>query len=79
MCKHWGLGCINKNSLTSGKPWLENGDLIYINLSFLFSQSDCHSDSDRCAPEVMVPDARVFSSMQNEQKYGFTHGYMTVW
>jgi hypothetical protein len=27
----------------------------------------------------MVPDARVFSSMQNEQKYGFTHGYMTVW
>jgi hypothetical protein len=27
----------------------------------------------------VVPDARVFSSMQNEQKYGFTHGYMTVW
>jgi hypothetical protein len=22
-----------------------------------------------CAPEVMVPDARVFSSMKNEQKY----------
>jgi hypothetical protein len=20
MCKHWNLGCINKNSLTSGKP-----------------------------------------------------------
>jgi hypothetical protein len=36
----------------------------------------CHSDSDSCAPEVMVPDARVFSSMKNEQKY---HGYMTVW
>ena len=33
------------------------------------SQSDCHSDSDSCAPEVMVPDARVFSSIQNEQKY----------
>ena len=33
------------------------------------SQSDCHSDSDSCAPEVMVPDARVFSSMQNEKKY----------
>jgi hypothetical protein len=25
--------------------------------------------SDSCAPEVMVPDARVFSSMKNEQKY----------
>ena len=24
------------------------------------SQSDCHSDSDSCAPEVMVPDVRVF-------------------
>ena len=33
------------------------------------SQSDWHSDSDSCAPEVMVPDARVFSSMQNETKY----------
>ena len=32
-------------------------------------QSDCHSDSDSCAPEVMVPDARVFSSIKNEQKY----------
>jgi hypothetical protein len=31
------------------------------------SQSDCHSDSDSCAPEVMVPDARVFSSIKNEQ------------
>ena len=27
------------------------------------------TDSDSCAPEVMVPDARVFSSMQSEQKY----------
>jgi hypothetical protein len=27
---------MNKNSLSSGKPWLENGELIYINLSFLF-------------------------------------------
>jgi hypothetical protein len=27
------------------------------------------TDSDSCAPEVMVPDARVFSSMKNEQKY----------
>ena len=33
------------------------------------SQSDCHSDSDRCAPEVMLPDAMVFSSIKNEQKY----------
>ena len=33
------------------------------------SQSDCHFDSDSCAPEVMVPDARVFSSIKNEQKY----------
>ena len=33
------------------------------------SQSDCHSNSDSCAPEVMVPDARVFSSIKNEQKY----------
>ena len=33
------------------------------------SQYDCHSDSDSCAPEVMVPDARVFSSIKNEQKY----------
>ena len=36
------------------------------------SQSDCHSDSDSCAPvgpEVMVSDARVFSSIKNEQKY----------
>ena len=28
-----------------------------------------HTDLDSCAPEVMVPDARVFSSMKNEQKY----------
>ena len=33
------------------------------------SQSDCHSDSDSCAPEIMVPDARMFSSIKNEQKY----------
>jgi len=33
------------------------------------SQSDCHSDLDSCAPEVMVPDTRVFSSIKNEQKY----------
>jgi hypothetical protein len=33
------------------------------------SQSDCHSDLDSCAPEVMVPDARVFSSIKNEQQY----------
>jgi hypothetical protein len=26
-----------------------------------------------CAPEVMVPDARVFSSMQNEQKYSWLY------
>ena len=37
MCKHWDLWCISKNSLlvTAGKPWLENGELIYINLLFL--------------------------------------------
>ena len=28
-----------------------------------------HSDSDSCAPEVMVQDARGFSSIKNEQKY----------
>ena len=28
-----------------------------------------HSDSDSCAPEETVPDARVFSSMKNEQTY----------
>ena len=33
------------------------------------SQSDCHSDSDSCVPEVMVPDARAFRSIKNEQKY----------
>jgi hypothetical protein len=33
------------------------------------SQSECHSDSDSCAPEIMVPDARMFSSIKNEQKY----------
>ena len=33
------------------------------------SQSDCHSDSDSWAPEVMVPDARAFSSIKNDQKY----------
>ena len=33
------------------------------------SQSDCHFDLDSCAPELMVPDARVFSSIKNEQKY----------
>ena len=37
------------------------------------SQSDCHSDSDSCAPEVMVPDARVFSSIKNEQKYPWVY------
>jgi hypothetical protein len=30
------------------------------------ANSDCHSDSDSCAPEVMVPDTRLLSSMQNE-------------
>jgi hypothetical protein len=33
------------------------------------SQSDCHSDMDSFAPEVMVPDARAFISIKNEQKY----------
>jgi hypothetical protein len=32
------------------------------------SESNCHSDSDSCAPEVMVSDARVFISNKNEQK-----------
>ena len=39
------------------------------------SQSDCHSDSDSCAPEVIIPDARVFISIKNEQKFPC----MTVW
>jgi hypothetical protein len=34
---------------------------------------NCHSDSDSCAPEVMVPDARVFSSIKNEQKYPWVY------
>jgi hypothetical protein len=29
------------------------------------SQSDCHSDSNSCAPEVMVSDARVFRMNKN--------------
>jgi len=35
------------------------------------SQSDCHSDSDSCAPEVMVPDLcqGLFISIKNEQTY----------
>ena len=41
------------------------------------SQSDWHSDPDSCAPVVMVSDARVSSSVMNEQKN--THGYMTEW
>ena len=28
-----------------------------------------YSDLDSCDPEVVVPDARVFSSIKNEQKY----------
>ena len=39
-------------------------------------QSDCHSDLDSCAPEVMLPDARVFSSIQNEQKYPWLYDSM---
>ena len=33
------------------------------------SQTDHRSDPDSCTPEVLVSDARVFSSIQNEQKY----------
>ena len=29
------------------------------------SQSDCHSDSDSCVQEFMVPEARVFISIKN--------------
>jgi hypothetical protein len=36
------------------------------------SQSDCHSDSDSCAPEVMVPDARVRFLMSFEAVLGNT-------
>jgi len=32
------------------------------------SQSNCHSDSDSCTPEVMVSDASVLSAIKNEQK-----------
>ena len=28
-----------------------------------------YSDLDSCDPEVVIPDARVFSSIKNEQKY----------
>ena len=41
-------------------------------------QFDCHSDSDSCAPEVMVPDARVFSSMKNEQKYPWLYHHKNL-
>ena len=34
------------------------------------SQSDCHSDSNSCAPEIMVPDARVFSSINKSTAHG---------
>ena len=33
------------------------------------AQSQCHYDSESCDPEVMVPDARVFTSLICEQKY----------
>ena len=33
------------------------------------SQSDCHSDSDSCAPDVIVTEASVFISIKKEQKY----------
>ena len=35
-----------------------SGDVDIRNLTY-------HSDSDSCAPEVMVPDVRVLSSMKN--------------
>jgi hypothetical protein len=37
------------------------------------SQCDCHSDSDSCAPEVMVPGCSVQWKVNKN-----THGYMTV-
>jgi hypothetical protein len=70
MYKHWDLRCINKNSLTPNTNSNDiqqhvnsanSGDVDIRNLT--------HSDSDSCAPEVMVSDARVFSSIKNEQKY----------
>jgi hypothetical protein len=33
------------------------------------SQTGRRSDPDSCTPEVLVSDARVFSSTKNEQKY----------
>ena len=42
------------------------------------SKSDCHFDLDSCAPEVMGPDARVFSSIKNEQKYPWAWLYASV-
>ena len=45
MCKHWGLGCVNKNSLTSGKPSLENGKLIYISIYHVYSNNKKHTDT----------------------------------
>ena len=33
------------------------------------AQSQCHYDSESCDPEVMVPDAKVFTSLICEQKY----------
>ena len=43
--------------------------LYYLTQLQMTSNNMCHSDLDSCAPEVMAPDARVFSSIKNEQKY----------
>jgi hypothetical protein len=43
------------------------------------TQFDCHSDAESCAPEVMVPDARVFSSMKEFELvvFGMTFAVIT--
>ena len=47
MCKHWGLGHINKNSLTSGKPCLENGELKYIKQCLFLQQFSTNCKNSR--------------------------------
>ena len=52
----------NSNSLL---PNTASNDIQqHVNSANSGDVDDCHSDSDSCAPEVMVPDARAFSSMQ---------------
>ena len=62
-------GTTNSNSLLSYTASIDIQQYVNSGDFDIDSQSDCHTDSDShcCAPEVMVPDARVLSSIKNEQ------------